>query len=39
MWTILSISDSDKHFETAIREYEKRLGAKLKAENIKPARN
>lgn len=36
MFTILSISDSDKHFGSAILEYEKRLWKQLKIENIKP---
>lgn len=36
MFTILSISDSDKHFLTAIQEYEKRLWKQLTIENLKP---
>ncbi len=36
MYTILSISDSDKHFKTAIEEYSKRLWNWLKIHNIKP---
>lgn len=36
MYTILSISDSDKHFDLAIKEYEKRLGKFLTIQNIKP---
>lgn len=36
MFTILSISDSDKHFSTAIQEYEKRLWKQLTIENLKP---
>lgn len=39
MYTILSISDSDKHRNTAIQEYEKRLGKTVSIENIKPAKN
>ena len=38
MVAILSISDSDKHFESAIQEYEKRLGRLIKIQNIKPFR-
>lgn len=36
MHTILAISDSDKHFKTAIDEYSKRLGNWLKIHNVKP---
>ncbi|MEI6425941.1 MAG: 23S rRNA (pseudouridine(1915)-N(3))-methyltransferase RlmH [Candidatus Absconditabacteria bacterium] len=39
MFTILSISDSDKHWASAIAEFEKRLGKILTIENIKPAKN
>ncbi|MDD3262641.1 MAG: 23S rRNA (pseudouridine(1915)-N(3))-methyltransferase RlmH [Candidatus Absconditabacteria bacterium] len=39
MYTILSISDSDKHRNSAIQEYEKRLGKMVCIENIKPAKN
>lgn len=39
MYTILSISDSDKHRSWAIQEYEKRLGKLVSIENIKPAKN
>lgn len=39
MYTILSISDSDKHFSTAITEYTKRLGKLCKIENIKPTKH
>jgi len=39
MFTILSISDSDKHWASAIAEFEKRLGKTLTIENIKPAKN
>jgi len=35
---ILSISDSDKHFSTAIKEYEKRLWKDLFIQNIKPTK-
>ncbi|MFZ2150715.1 MAG: 23S rRNA (pseudouridine(1915)-N(3))-methyltransferase RlmH [Candidatus Absconditicoccaceae bacterium] len=38
-YIILSISDSDKHFDSAIKEYQKRLGKSLKIENVKPTRN
>ena len=38
-YIILSISDSDKHFESAIKEYQKRLWKSLKIENVKPTRN
>ncbi len=38
-YIILSISDSDKHFDSAIKEYQKRLWKSLKIENIKPTRN
>jgi 23S rRNA (pseudouridine1915-N3)-methyltransferase len=36
MFYILSVSDSDKHFCSAIQEYEKRLWKDLKIENLKP---
>ncbi len=36
MHIILNISDSDKHFDTAINEYTKRLWKSIKIENIKP---
>ncbi|HCB51043.1 TPA: hypothetical protein DEP21_00375 [Patescibacteria group bacterium] len=39
MFTILSISDSDKHRNSAIQEYEKRLGKLISIENIKPSKN
>jgi 23S rRNA pseudoU1915 N3-methylase RlmH len=39
MFTILSISDSDKHWASAITEFEKRLGKMLQIENLKPAKN
>lgn len=38
MFTILSISDSDKHREKVVEEYTKRLGKSVKIENIKPSR-
>jgi 23S rRNA pseudoU1915 N3-methylase RlmH len=38
MFTILSISDSDKHRERVVEEYTKRLGKSVKIENIKPSR-
>jgi len=38
MFTILSISDSDKHREKVVEEYTKRLGRSVKIENIKPSR-
>ena len=34
---ILAISDSDKHFQTAIQEYQKRLGKKVECIMLKPA--
>ncbi len=36
MHTILAISDSDKHFKTAIEEYSKRLWNSFKFHDIKP---
>ncbi|MDR0859757.1 MAG: 23S rRNA (pseudouridine(1915)-N(3))-methyltransferase RlmH [Candidatus Peribacteria bacterium] len=36
MYTILHISDSDKHFSSAIDEYTKRLGKQLSFESLKP---
>lgn len=36
MFRILSISDSDKHFSSAIQEYEKRLWKQITLENLKP---
>ncbi len=36
MHTILAISDSDKHFKTAIDEYSKRLWKWLKIHDLKP---
>jgi 23S rRNA (pseudouridine1915-N3)-methyltransferase len=35
---ILSISDTDKHFSSAIAEYEKRLWKEVKIHNIKPVK-
>jgi 23S rRNA pseudoU1915 N3-methylase RlmH len=39
MYTILCISDSDKHFATAIQEYKKRMPKKLDIIDIKPVKN
>lgn len=39
MFTILSISDSDKHREKVVEEYTKRLGRSVKITNIKPSKN
>ncbi len=36
---IIIISDSNKHFDSAIKEYEKRLGKKLEIIKIKPVKN
>lgn len=36
---IISISDSEKHFLQAIKEYEKRLWSSLEIINIKPEKN
>jgi 23S rRNA (pseudouridine1915-N3)-methyltransferase len=36
MFIILHISDSDKHFSTAINEYTKRLGKQLSFDTLKP---
>lgn len=38
MFNILAISDSDKHFSTAIQEYQKRLAKQLKIQDLKPIR-
>ena len=38
MFVILSISDSDKHWNKVVEEYTKRLGKSVKIENIKPSR-
>lgn len=39
MFTILSISDSDKHREKVVGEYTKRLWRSLKMLNLKPSKN
>jgi len=39
MFTILAISDSDKHFISAISEYTKRLWKKLIIQDIKPTKH
>lgn len=39
MMKILCISDSDKHFDSAIKEYTKRLAKKVEIRNIKPSKN
>lgn len=39
MFTIIAVSDSDKHFASAITEYEKRLWKLVKIELIKPFRD
>jgi len=39
MYKIILISDSNKHFDSAINEYEKRLWSKLEIIKIKPAKN
>lgn len=36
---VLNVSDWDKHFDVAIKEYIKRLGNMVTIENIKPSRN
>ena len=36
MFVIVNISDSDKHFSTAIEEYVKRLGKQMSFETLKP---
>lgn len=33
---VLALSDSDKHFSSAIEEYHKRIGKRLELINIKP---
>lgn len=38
MFVILNISDSDKHWNTVIEEYTKRLWKSVKIENITPSR-
>jgi hypothetical protein len=39
MFCILSISDSDKHFASAIAEYQKRLRKQIKIEDLKPVKD
>lgn len=39
MYIILAISDSDKHFDDAVKEYEKRLGKSLEFVNLKPSKD
>ena len=39
MYTLLVISDSDKHFSSAIAEYIKRLGNTLRVISLKPIRH
>ena len=39
MFCILSISDSDKHFASAIAEYQKRLWKQIKIEDLKPVKD
>ena len=39
MFTILNISDSDKHREKVVEEYTKRLGKSVKIVNLKPSRS
>ena len=39
MCCILSISDSDKHFASAIAEYQKRLWKQIKIEDLKPVKD
>jgi 23S rRNA pseudoU1915 N3-methylase RlmH len=36
---IISVSDSDKHFSSAIQEYCKRLGRDVDIVDIKPEKN
>jgi len=36
---IISVSDSDKHFQSAIEEYTKRLGKNIEIITIKPEKN
>lgn len=38
MFSIVAISDSDKHFRIAIQEYQKRLGKQLQIQDLKPIR-
>ncbi len=39
MFTILSISDSDKHRQSVVDEYSKRLWKSVKILNLKPSKN
>ena len=39
MFVILNISDSDKHWDIAIKEYTKRLGKEISIEDTKPVKN
>ena len=39
MIKILCISDSDKHFDSAIQEYKNRLTKNIEIRNIKPSKN
>ncbi len=39
MFTILNISDSDKHRQSVVDEYTKRLWKSIKILNLKPSRN
>ena len=39
MFSVLSISDSDKHFTSALAEYQKRLWKHLKIEDLKPIKD
>jgi len=39
MYFIVSVTDSDKHFDSAIMEYQKRLWKNLNILNIKPTKN
>ena len=39
MYKIIITSDSNKHFETAIKEYEKRLSRNLEIIKLKPVKN
>ena len=39
MYKIIITSDSNKHFESAIKEYEKRLGKTFEITKLKPVKN
>lgn len=39
MITLIAITDSDKHFTSAIAEYTKRMGKSVKLVDIKPTKN